>query len=98
MTINLCLIIVQIMIHIFHTYWITKSNIGVSALKKMFDSGQSKLQGNLEKSKSITSLYKNDKSCNYERDDLSTHKTGNMLIHEKFIMPKAILNLLLVRS
>ena len=52
----------------------------------MFDSGQSKLKGNLEKSKSITSLYKNDKSCNYERDDISNHKTGNMFIHEKFIL------------
>ena len=74
------------MIHVFLNYWITKSNIGVSALKKMFDSDQSKLKGNLEKSKSITNLYKNDKSCNYESNGLSTHKTGNVLIHEKFIL------------
>ena len=78
------------MLHIFHNYWITKSNIGVSALKKMFDSGQSKVKAKPEKSKSTTSISKDNVSCNYESDGLPTHKTGNMLILGKFILYTSI--------
>ena len=50
----------------------------------MFDSGQSKVKSKPEKSKSTTSISKNDVSCNYGSDGLPTHKIGNMLILGKF--------------
>ena len=66
-----------------------KSNIGVSALKKMFDSGQLKVKRNPEKSKSTAISSKNDISCIYGRDGQPNHKTGNMLILGKFILHKS---------
>ena len=66
-----------------------KSNIGVSALKKMFDSGQSKVKENPKKSKSTAITSKNDISCIYGRDSQPNHKTGNMLNLEKFILHKS---------
>ena len=74
------------MLHIFHNYWITKSNIGVSALKKMFDTGQSKVKGKPEKSKSTTGISKSGLSCNYRWDGQPTHNKGSMLLLGKFIL------------
>ena len=51
----------------------------------MFDSGQSKVKGNPEKSKSTAISSKNDISCIYGRDGQPNHKTGNMLILGKIL-------------